>query len=80
VQPFDDASLTWPWQHPDPQLDRLQSDIMRIVGLNIRRSRAVTFDAICDLVDAAAGDRRRPSSRPARDRATVPYLNEPWYC
>jgi hypothetical protein len=19
-------------------------------------------------------------ARPARDRATVPYLNEPWYC
>jgi radical SAM superfamily enzyme YgiQ (UPF0313 family) len=80
ARPFDDATLTWPWHHPDARVDRLQEDVMRLVGVNIRRSRTATFEAVRELVDAAAGATRRPSSRPARDRATVPYLNEPWYC
>jgi radical SAM superfamily enzyme YgiQ (UPF0313 family) len=80
VEPFDPGSLTWPWKHGDPRVDRLQEDVMRIAGVRLRGSRADAFAAILDAARAASGLPATPSPRPARDRATVPYLNEPWYC
>jgi radical SAM superfamily enzyme YgiQ (UPF0313 family) len=80
VEPFDRASLTWPWHHEDPRVDRLQEDVMRLVGVKIAGSRGAIFDRALALARAAAGRGARTSSRPARNRATVPYLNEPWYC
>lgn len=80
VEAFDPASLTWPWRHEDARVDRLQEAVMRLVGVKIAGSRAAAFDAAMALARAAAGRSRRASSRPARNRATVPYLNEPWYC
>ena len=79
VQAFDSASLTWPWRHDDPRVDRLQEDVMRLVGVRINAPRSETFDAVMGLARAAAG-RTAASPHPARNRATVPYLNEPWYC
>jgi radical SAM superfamily enzyme YgiQ (UPF0313 family) len=79
VDPFDAVSLTWPWRHADPRVDRLQGDVMRLVGINIRGSRRATFDAVADLACGAMGKSPR-SIHGVRDRATIPYLNEPWYC
>ena len=78
-QPFDAASLTWPWRHADPRVDRLQEDVMRLVGVTTANPRQATFDAVMNLARRAAGKSARPT-RAARDRATIPYLNEPWYC
>jgi Radical SAM superfamily len=80
VDPFDHQTLTWPWRHDDPRVDRLQEDLMRLVGVRIAGSRGATFDAAMALARSAAGGSPRHSSRPSRNRATVPYLNEPWYC
>jgi radical SAM superfamily enzyme YgiQ (UPF0313 family) len=79
VQPFDAASLTWPWRHTDPRVDRLQEDVMRLVGVQVRGSRQEIFEAVMNLAREAAGHGPRPTHA-ARDRATIPYLNEPWYC
>jgi radical SAM superfamily enzyme YgiQ (UPF0313 family) len=79
VQPFDGASLTWPWHHEDGRVDRLQAAVMNIVWVGMDSSRGALFEAVRDVAFEAAG-RVRPSPRPARNRATVPYLNEPWYC
>jgi hypothetical protein len=79
VQPFDGASLTWPWRHDDERVDRLHAAVMSIVGAGTNSSRGATFEEVHDVACQAAG-RARPSPRPARNRATVPYLNEPWYC
>jgi hypothetical protein len=79
AQSFDAASLTWPWRHDDPRVDRLQEDVMRLVGVKTRSSRQATFDGVMDLARAAAGQGPRPTHA-ARSRATIPYLNEPWYC
>jgi hypothetical protein len=74
-----------PWRHPDPRVDALQEDIARVVGRGPRQSRVDVFEHVEELVSAAAGAgereilRRRPSG-PAIIRATVPYLDEPWYC
>jgi hypothetical protein len=80
VDPFDAASLTWPWRHEDPRVDRLQREVMDLVGIRITAGRAATFDAVMNLARAASGRSLRPSPHAVRDRATVPYLNEPWYC
>jgi radical SAM superfamily enzyme YgiQ (UPF0313 family) len=80
VRPFDSRTLTWPWRHGDPRVDRLQDDVMRLVGVKLTASRRAAFDTVMALACEAAGRAGPPATRPVRDRATVPYLNEPWYC
>jgi hypothetical protein len=46
---------------------------MDLVGIKMTRTRSEIFVQ----VSALAG---RHATRPPRDRATIPYLNEPWYC
>jgi radical SAM superfamily enzyme YgiQ (UPF0313 family) len=76
---FDANALTWSWSHQDPRVDRLQQDVATLVAVRSRATRRDTFAGILGLAHAAAG-RPAPRSQPARARATVPYLNEPWYC
>lgn len=79
ISAFDAATLTYRWTHPDPRVDELQRDVTAIVGMRLTADRRTVFAAINALAHERAG--RAPASpKPARDRATVPYLNEPWYC
>jgi len=77
---FDPATLTHRWRHPDPRVDALHEDVMAIVGARLTANRAAVFDAVSALAHARARVPRAGRPKPARDRATVPYLNEPWYC
>ena len=79
IQPFDPSSLTYPWQHRDRRVDDLQRAVMTHVGVSLRAPRAEIFDRVWTLAHEAAGldAARRP---PLPSRATIPYLNEPWYC
>jgi radical SAM superfamily enzyme YgiQ (UPF0313 family) len=73
VEPFDPASLSWPWRHHDSRVDRLQRDVMGIVGAYAGRPRADVFAAIAD----------RSGSAPTTGRhrgLTPPYMTESWYC
>ena len=74
VGDFDAAALTWTWRHPDPAMDRLCADIQKLVRHQPKASRTELFAAIWRL----AGGSQPGFVLPAR--ATVPYLNEPWYC
>jgi radical SAM superfamily enzyme YgiQ (UPF0313 family) len=81
VDPFDPHSLSWPWRHRDPRVDRLQVDVMRIVGSAAGRSRTELFAQI-----AAAAGLNNPwgqasgqGSGQARGQ-TPPYMTEAWYC
>ncbi|MGE5244109.1 MAG: CUAEP/CCAEP-tail radical SAM (seleno)protein [Betaproteobacteria bacterium] len=76
---FDPATLTWRWTHPDPRVDDLQRELADLVGVHRAGARGVLFDEIRRRAYDRAG-RRDVASKPVRDRATVPYLNEPWYC
>ncbi len=79
--PFDPASLTYRWSHPDERVDALQAEIMALVGTRLTADRRALFDEVRALTHERAGTAAPvPDSRPARARATVPYLNEPWYC
>ena len=81
VGAFDPAILAYRWSHPDPRVDELQQEVMAIVGTRLTGDRRAIFDQVSALAHERAGlGRPMPDPRPARDRATVPYLNEPWYC
>jgi len=83
IADFDARSLTYPWRHADPRVDALQAHLMDIVGVRVNRPRHETFHAIRAAVDEARGHtgmRARGPDEHAPARATIPYLNEPWYC
>jgi radical SAM superfamily enzyme YgiQ (UPF0313 family) len=77
LQPFDGASLTFPWRHPDPRVDALQQQVMQLVSAATRRPRSEVFGDLAALV-------RGPAATAAATRREVtrraPYLSEPWYC
>lgn len=79
VEPFDAASLTWPWRHRDPAVDALQQQVIRLVRDRAQAPRAETFREIAALTVRAAGRPLRVT-QPARTAVAVPCLNEPWYC
>ena len=81
VGAFDPETLAYRWSHADPEVDALQRDVMAMVGTRLTANRRAVFDEVHALACARAGlERPAANPRPARDRATVPYLNEPWYC
>jgi radical SAM superfamily enzyme YgiQ (UPF0313 family) len=81
VSRFDPATLTYRWAHPDPRVDALHRDVTALVGMRLTADRRAVFAEIAALAHDRAGlPLPHGDSRPARARATVPYLNEPWYC
>jgi radical SAM superfamily enzyme YgiQ (UPF0313 family) len=75
VGPFDGNALVYPWKHPDPGMDRQCEELQDIVASSekLKRSRTETFNEMSSAVQGGA--------QPVlASRATVPYLNEPWYC
>jgi radical SAM superfamily enzyme YgiQ (UPF0313 family) len=81
VGPFDPATLTYRWAHADPRVDALQRDVTALVGMRLTTDRRALFNEIAVLAHSRAGVPAPAfDPRPARARATVPYLNEPWYC
>ena len=74
VQPFDPTTLTYPWTHDDPRVDALQTAAMQAAGVALTRSRREMFE----IVSRLSGHTLEPWN--LASRATIPYLNEPWYC
>jgi radical SAM superfamily enzyme YgiQ (UPF0313 family) len=77
---FDPVTLTYRWSHPDARVDGLHDEVMKIVGTRLTADRRAVFEVVSTLAHERAGVPRRHASHPVRARATVPYLNEPWYC
>jgi radical SAM superfamily enzyme YgiQ (UPF0313 family) len=78
--PFDAHRLVFPWVHPDPRVDRLQETVAALVGRRLTATRSELFDELLALAAAQAGALAPVRQVAARDRTSVPYLNEPWYC
>jgi len=73
---FDDEALSFRWRAAEPEVEvlcrRAQAAVAR--GSKERRGRAEIFHEVAGLV----GGVRLPGG--AVPRATVPYLDEPWFC
>jgi radical SAM superfamily enzyme YgiQ (UPF0313 family) len=83
VGPFDPQALVYPWKHANPEIDALAEEVQNIVAASerLKRSRAATFQRIWHAASLAAGNSVEELALPLlASRATVPYLNEPWYC
>jgi radical SAM superfamily enzyme YgiQ (UPF0313 family) len=83
IRPFDPRTLTYPWRHPDPRIDRLHADVMTLIARRPGSARRETFRAIRARVashSTSATNLSDASQPPPYVRAAVPYLNEPWYC
>jgi hypothetical protein len=76
IGPFNSEALIYPWKHPDPEMDRLCADLQKLIraGDRLGLSRAEIFGAIWERAFGEFPDFH------LADRATVPYLTEPWYC
>jgi radical SAM superfamily enzyme YgiQ (UPF0313 family) len=74
VTGFDDAALLYRWKHPDPGVDRLAEQALRIAARN--GSRREIFRQMWEL----AADSPLPENFDLMPHATIPYMDEPWYC
>ena len=83
VGKFDPRGLVYPWKNPNPTVDELCEELQEIVAASeaLKRSRAATFQKMWRAVNHAAQRNLEERAEPLMvSRATVPYLNEPWYC
>jgi radical SAM superfamily enzyme YgiQ (UPF0313 family) len=81
VGAFDPGTLTSRWTYADRRVEDLHHDVAVLVGIRLTGDRRVVFSEISGLAHGRADlPRAVENPQPARDRATVPYLNEPWYC
>jgi radical SAM superfamily enzyme YgiQ (UPF0313 family) len=82
VDPFDAESLSYPWAHPDPDVDRLQEAVMAVVRHTHEEERRVLFDRVravaAEFGATTSSGRGADAEVPAL--ATIPYMTEPWYC
>jgi hypothetical protein len=73
---FDEAALLHRWRHPDPQVDALATEVLRLVNAEQKSARRETFNKVWQLVHGSAP----PENYDLIPRAAIPYMDEPWYC
>ncbi len=80
LQPFDGATLGYPWRHEDPNVDALQRQIMQYVSQpeNAEQSRRQMFEHIWQLAHDA--NQVAAPTLPEGLGSTIPHHSEPWYC
>jgi radical SAM superfamily enzyme YgiQ (UPF0313 family) len=71
---FDEPALLHRWKHPDPGVDSLAEQALKLAGQ--KGSRREIFRKLWNLVT----DRPLPEDFDLMPRATIPYMDEPWYC
>jgi hypothetical protein len=83
VGPFDANALVYPWKNANPAVDVLCEELQEIAAASetLKRSRAATFERMWRAAKLAAHQTAEEQiGPPLPSRATVPFLNEPWYC
>jgi radical SAM superfamily enzyme YgiQ (UPF0313 family) len=83
VGPFDAKGLVYPWENPNPAIDKLSEELQDVAASNEKRKlgRSGTFEQMWKAVSKAADRVFEQHNQPlAAARGPVPYLNEPWYC
>ena len=77
VGEFDPQGLCYPWRHEDARVEQLCEKVRQIVNAGERR-HATRSEIFAQVWNAAYGKPLTPRVMPSR--ATIPYLEEPWYC
>src|SRR5580704_5597225 len=72
---FDEPALLYRWKHPDPTVDALAEQALKLAAR--KESRREIFRKLWNLV---ANGRPLPKDFDLMPRATIPYMYEPWYC
>lgn len=89
VERFDDEKLVYPWRNADARVDALCDRLQEVVhsGEKMKLSRTRIFQRIEEAAYEALGggaaneyEARARAMPVLPSRATIPYLNEPWYC
>src|SRR5262249_58406068 len=84
LQDFDASALTYRWVHPDPRVDQLCDEALKLVqsGEAETASRYEIFARLWAASHKAAGlpALHMPNPHVASRRGPIPYLDEPWYC
>jgi radical SAM superfamily enzyme YgiQ (UPF0313 family) len=84
LQGFDASALTYRWGHPEPRVDQLCEEALKLVqsGEAETASRDEIFARLWAAAHKAAGLPARAVPEPvvAPRRGPIPYLDEPWYC
>ena len=75
---FDQTALLHKWKHSDPAMDRLAESVLRLVNAEQRRRtpRREVFRKIWETANEAP----IYEDFDLMPRATIPYMDEPWYC
>jgi radical SAM superfamily enzyme YgiQ (UPF0313 family) len=79
---YDEQMLSYEWRNPDGRVEELFKDVREIIhnGQKEGLPRGKIFHEIWDSTSSYLdGDKVFPVQN-HRSRATIPYLNEPWYC
>lgn len=78
IERFDEAALIYRWRHQDPDIDQLAARVLSLVHDEQRRHapRREIFRNIWQFVT----DDPLPENFDLMPRATIPYMDEPWYC
>jgi radical SAM superfamily enzyme YgiQ (UPF0313 family) len=71
---FDEPALLHRWNHPNPQMDTLAGLALKLAAG--RGTRREIFQKLWNLVS----DEALPENFDLMPRATIPYMDEPWYC
>lgn len=74
VTGFDEPALLHRWKHSDPAMDLLAASALKLAAR--QGSRREIFASMWHL----ANDEPLPENFDLRPRATIPYMDEPWYC
>ena len=74
VREFDEPALLYRWQHPDPEVDALAAEALRIAASH--GSRREIFGYLWNLVS----DRPLPETFDGSPAPAIPHLDEPWFC
>ncbi len=77
VAEFDPQGLCYPWRHEDARVEQLCEKVRRLVNAGERR-HATRSEIFAEVWNAAYG--KPLTLRVMPSRATIPYLEEPWYC
>jgi len=80
IDEMNEEQLGYIWNHSDERVDFLQQKLMNLLQKSSLSRYAFFSDAWESVNELLQDNKPAPNLSKDRHRATIPYLNEPWYC